>query len=77
MCWCVSVEGNLGDEVSSFQLYVGSGDRTQMAGDDKDFLSALYFRDMVSLCSCGCPRTHYIDQAGKKITEIHLLGLKE
>lgn len=30
MCWCVSVEGNLGDEVSSFQLYVGSGDRTQI-----------------------------------------------
>ena len=30
------------------------------------------FRDRVSLCSPGCPRTYSVDQAGPKLTEIHL-----
>jgi hypothetical protein len=25
------------------------------------------FRDMVSLCSPGCPGTHFVDQAGLKL----------
>jgi hypothetical protein len=25
------------------------------------------FRDRVSLCSSGCPRTHFVDQAGLKL----------
>jgi hypothetical protein len=30
------------------------------------------FRDRVSLCSLGCLRTHFVDQAGLRFTEIHL-----
>jgi hypothetical protein len=33
----------------------------------------LGFRDRVSLCSSCCPRTHSVDQAGLKLTEIWLL----
>ena len=29
-------------------------------------------QDRVSLCSFGCPRTHSEDQAGLRLTEIHL-----
>ena len=32
----------------------------------------LCFQDRVSLCSCGYPGTHYVDQADLKLTEIHL-----
>jgi hypothetical protein len=32
----------------------------------------VFFWDRVSLCSSGCPRTHYIDWPGLKCTEIHL-----
>jgi hypothetical protein len=27
----------------------------------------LFFRDRVSLCSPGCPGTHFVDQAGFKL----------
>jgi hypothetical protein len=30
------------------------------------------FQDRVSLCSPGCPGTHFIDQAGLEFTEINL-----
>jgi hypothetical protein len=30
------------------------------------------FKNRVSLYSSGCPRIHYIDQAGLKLTEIQL-----
>jgi hypothetical protein len=41
----------------------------------------LAFWDWVSLCSPGCPGTHFVDQAGLELTEIRLpvsqiLGLK-
>jgi hypothetical protein len=26
-----------------------------------------FFKDKVSLCSSGCPGTHYVDQAGLKL----------
>jgi hypothetical protein len=32
----------------------------------------LFLWDRVSLCSPGWPETHYVDQAGLKLTEIHL-----
>jgi hypothetical protein len=31
-----------------------------------------FFRDRVSLCSSGCPGTHFVDQAGLELREIHL-----
>jgi hypothetical protein len=36
------------------------------------FLFCFDFRDRVSLCSYGCPRTHHVDQAGLELTETHL-----
>ena len=30
-------------------------------------LFVLFFRDRVSLCSLGCPGTHFVDQAGLKM----------
>jgi hypothetical protein len=36
-----------------------------------------FFETGVSLCISGWPRNHYMDQAGHKLTEIHLpIGLK-
>ena len=34
--------------------------------------SFFFLQDRVSLCSPGCPRTHSVDQAGLKLTEIPL-----
>jgi hypothetical protein len=39
------------------------------------------FRDRVSLCSSGCPGTHFVDQAGLKLRNLpasafQVLGLK-
>ena len=31
----------------------------------------LFFKTR-TLCSTGCPGTHYVDQAGLELTEIHL-----
>jgi hypothetical protein len=31
------------------------------------FCFGLVFRDMVSLCSPGCPGTHFVDQAGLQL----------
>jgi hypothetical protein len=31
----------------------------------------LVFRDRVSLCSPGCPRTHFVDQAGLELRISH------
>ncbi|EDL25189.1 mCG141959 [Mus musculus] len=43
----------------------------------------LFFRDRVSLCSPGCPGTHFVDQAGLKLrnppasaSASQVLGLK-
>ena len=41
----------------------------------------LVFRDRVSLCSCGCPATHFVDQAGLELrnppaSASRVLGLK-
>jgi hypothetical protein len=41
----------------------------------------LVFRDMVSLCSTGCPGTHFVDQAGLELrnppaSASQVLGLK-
>jgi hypothetical protein len=41
----------------------------------------LFFRDRVSLCSPGCPGTHFVDQAGLELrnppaSASHVLGLK-
>jgi hypothetical protein len=34
------------------------------------------FPDRVSLCNPGCPGTCFVDQAGLRLTEIHLLWIK-
>jgi hypothetical protein len=38
-----------------------------------------FFRDRVSLCSLGCPRTHFVDQAGLELRNppASVLGLKD
>jgi hypothetical protein len=41
----------------------------------------LVFRDRVSLCSPGCPGTHFVDQAGLELRNLpasasQVLGLK-
>jgi hypothetical protein len=41
----------------------------------------LFFQDRVSLCSPGCPGTHFVDQAGLKLRNLpasasQVLGLK-
>jgi hypothetical protein len=41
----------------------------------------LVLRDRVSLCSLGCPRTHFVDQAGLELRNLpasasQMLGLK-
>jgi hypothetical protein len=45
------------------------------------FFVCLFFRDRVSLCSPGCPGTHFIDQAGLELRNLPasaspVLGLK-
>ena len=45
------------------------------------FFFFLIFRDRVSLCSSGCPRTHSVDQAGLELrnppaSASQVLGLK-
>jgi hypothetical protein len=45
------------------------------------FLFLLVFRDRVSLCSPGCPGTHFVDQAGLELRNLpasasRVLGLK-
>jgi hypothetical protein len=45
------------------------------------FLFFLVFRDRVSLCSPGCPGTHFVDQAGLELRNLpasasQVLGLK-
>ena len=42
-------------------------------------LFSLVFRDKVSLCSPGCPRTHFVDQAGLELRDLptsQVLGSK-
>jgi hypothetical protein len=44
-------------------------------------LFCFVFRDRVSLCSPGCPGTHFVDQAGLELRNLpasasHVLGLK-
>lgn len=33
------------------------------------YVCVLFFQDRVSLCGPGCPRTHYVDQAGFEIKD--------
>jgi hypothetical protein len=45
------------------------------------FVFNLVFRDKVSLCSPGCPETHFVDQAGLELRNLpasasRVLGLK-
>jgi hypothetical protein len=45
------------------------------------FFLFLFFRDRVSLCSSGCPGTHFVDQAGLELrnppaSASQVLGLK-
>jgi hypothetical protein len=45
------------------------------------FLFCFVFRDRVSLCSPGCPGTHFVDQAGLELrnspaSASQVLGLK-
>jgi hypothetical protein len=45
------------------------------------FVYFLFFRDRVSLCSPGCPGTHFVDQAGLELRNppasvSRVLGLK-
>jgi hypothetical protein len=45
------------------------------------FFLFLFFRDRVSLCSPGCPGTHFVDQAGLELRKLpasasQVLGLK-
>jgi hypothetical protein len=45
------------------------------------FFGFLVFRDRVSLCSSGCPGTHFVDQAGLELrnppaSASQVLGLK-
>jgi hypothetical protein len=45
------------------------------------FFGFLFFRDRVSLCSPGCPGTHFLDQAGLEFRNLpasasQVLGLK-
>ena len=45
------------------------------------FFFFFYFRDRVSLCIPGCPRTHFVDQAGLELrnppaSASQVLGLK-
>jgi hypothetical protein len=45
------------------------------------FCFVLFFRDRVSLCSPGCPGTHFVDQAGLELrnppaSASQVLGLK-
>jgi hypothetical protein len=42
----------------------------EILGSEVFFLFVLFcfvFRDRVSLCSLGCPGTHFVDQAGLKL----------
>jgi hypothetical protein len=45
---------------------VGSHGLTAILGEIF-FVLFLFFRDRVSLCSPGCPRTHSVDQAGLEL----------
>jgi hypothetical protein len=52
-----------------------------MFGSTILFFSFLVFRDRVSLCSPGCPGTHFVDQAGLELrnppaSASRVLGLK-
>jgi hypothetical protein len=45
------------------------------------FVFVVFFRDRVSLCSPGCPGTHFVDQAGLEFinqpaSASQVLGLK-
>ena len=45
------------------------------------FVCSCFFRDRVSLCSPGCPGTHFVDQAGLELRNLpasasQVLGLK-
>jgi hypothetical protein len=49
---------------------------------NRKFFLLLFFRDRVSLCSPGCPRTHSVDQAGLELrnppaSASRVLGLRE
>jgi hypothetical protein len=45
------------------------------------FVCFVFFRDRISLCSSGCPGTHFVDQAGLELRNLpasasRVLGLK-
>jgi hypothetical protein len=45
------------------------------------FVFLVFFRDRVSLCSPGCPGTHFVDQAGLELRNLpvsasRVMGLK-
>jgi hypothetical protein len=64
---CVGVIGQLGSV--GFLHRFGSWaqtEATRLAGKDS-FFFFLVFRDRVSLCSPGCPGTHFVDQAGLEL----------
>jgi hypothetical protein len=55
-------EGNFVKLVLSSHLCMSFRDPTQLIGFSF-FSLFLFFRDRVSLCSPGCPGTHFVDQA--------------
>jgi hypothetical protein len=62
-------------------LYVGGQRATFGNLSSPTLFCFLFFRDRVSLCSPGCPRTHFVDQAGLELrnppaSASQVLGLK-
>jgi hypothetical protein len=56
-------------------MYTHTCTNTHIDTDAYKFLAifvVVVLQDRVSLCSSGCPRIHFVDQAGLKLTEIHL-----
>jgi hypothetical protein len=51
-------------------LAVAEGSQQREDWDLSFFLPFCVFRDRVSLCSPGCPGTHFVDQAGLELTEM-------
>ena len=54
---------------------------TKVEGMPFKFFSFAFFQDSVSLCSHGCPGTHFVDKAGLELRNLpasasQVLGLK-
>ena len=67
---------NIWARVSDHQSHIREG-----SGQCVIYLFILDFRDRVSLCSPGCPGTHFVDQAGLEFrnppaSASQVLGLK-